>query len=465
MSTKNFVSYGDAETLFTGIGAIASNVRLNTQDLTTLSRTKNLLPMTVDGIKEANTTGTWNGNAYTVNGVTYTINTDSNNNVISIGVKGTCSNNTSFYIFKGEYAINSNNYTLSIDEDMQASQKAFTLLYDTNEQLDIISSQREYPVSITNKVKEGIIFLWSGAVVDFTISPMLRLATETDTTFVPYIPSVESRIEDLESGLDTVKSGLTNVTDAIGWDNHKNLIPMTVNGIKAFVTGWNGNSLTSAGITFTILTDEHEHVIGIRVNGTSTYPVNLSIYEYTNADILSLNGFILNGNTIGSDVSLQIVPSDFATYIAKDDGNGSVISYSGDKVASVRISITAGKTVDGVILPMVSKEGGVFEPYHPVIGPAVEELQSELTNLIKTDHFEATTSANGNFSIKTCQCFGHAIINMTATIKADGTNVICIPYANSNDQHEWIEGAHVVSELAGMAEITTTLLDVYVKYI
>ena len=153
----------------------------------------------------------------------------------------------------------------------------------------------------------------------------------------------------------------------------------------------------------------------------------------------------------------------------------------------------AGKTDQTVIAPEFDAEAGTYaigdlvmhedklyeftsahetpgdwdetEVTEKTVSDEIDTLKSGLTNLVKTDHFEATTSANGNFSIKTCPCFGHTIISMTASIKADGTNVICIPYANSADQHEWIEGAHVVSELAGMAEITLTLLDVYVKYI
>jgi hypothetical protein len=34
---------------------------------------KNKLPMTVDGIKAANTNGTWNNNVYTYNNITYTV--------------------------------------------------------------------------------------------------------------------------------------------------------------------------------------------------------------------------------------------------------------------------------------------------------------------------------------------------------------------------------------------------------
>lgn len=59
---------------------------------------KNLLPMTLDGIKAANTDGTWSGNTYTYNGISYTINTDSNGNATSITVNGTASANSVLYI-------------------------------------------------------------------------------------------------------------------------------------------------------------------------------------------------------------------------------------------------------------------------------------------------------------------------------------------------------------------------------
>ena len=59
---------------------------------------KNILPTTVDNIKSWNTAGTWTGNAYVYNGVTYTILTDDANNVIGIKVNGTASANSGLRI-------------------------------------------------------------------------------------------------------------------------------------------------------------------------------------------------------------------------------------------------------------------------------------------------------------------------------------------------------------------------------
>jgi len=53
---------------------------------------KNLFNATVDGYKAENTNGTWSGNTYTINGVSFALNTDDGGNVISITVNGTSSN-------------------------------------------------------------------------------------------------------------------------------------------------------------------------------------------------------------------------------------------------------------------------------------------------------------------------------------------------------------------------------------
>ena len=52
---------------------------------------KNLLPMTVESIKAANSTRTWTGNSTTISDVTFTIDTDSDGNVIGISTSGTAS--------------------------------------------------------------------------------------------------------------------------------------------------------------------------------------------------------------------------------------------------------------------------------------------------------------------------------------------------------------------------------------
>lgn len=59
---------------------------------------KNLLPITFAKLKASNTSGTWNGNVYTLNNVTFTVSTDSDGNVTKITTNGTSSAATLFVI-------------------------------------------------------------------------------------------------------------------------------------------------------------------------------------------------------------------------------------------------------------------------------------------------------------------------------------------------------------------------------
>jgi len=64
---------------------------------------KNKLPLVLSDIKALNTVGTWSGDAYTVNGVTFTIETDGDDNITGIKANGTPSSNASFILEKPYY--------------------------------------------------------------------------------------------------------------------------------------------------------------------------------------------------------------------------------------------------------------------------------------------------------------------------------------------------------------------------
>ena len=50
---------------------------------------KNLIPLSVSGIKSRNTRGSWSGNTYTINNVSFEILTNANNDVVGIKLNGT----------------------------------------------------------------------------------------------------------------------------------------------------------------------------------------------------------------------------------------------------------------------------------------------------------------------------------------------------------------------------------------
>ena len=104
-----------------------------------------------------------------------------------------------------------------------------------------------------------------------------------------------------DGSTDLVESGAVfdntqDVYEVMGKNGAKNLLPMTLANIKAMNTGgtWSGNVYTYKNISFEILTDNANNVIGIKVNRLGTPPsnyINLFI-EFSSA----LTGsFILTG--------------------------------------------------------------------------------------------------------------------------------------------------------------------------
>ena len=143
---------------------------------------KNKLPLDIATIKSLNTDGTWSGNTYTRNNVSFTIQTDNDGNVIGIDVS---SNNapavTNLYLVKnytiqdGSYIANGcpqgsvgNNYMIAVDN----------IGDDVGQGVNVNVSGNTLSIRIrvaTTATFNTVRFL-----------PMLRLSTETDPTFAPY---------------------------------------------------------------------------------------------------------------------------------------------------------------------------------------------------------------------------------------------------------------------------------------
>lgn len=150
---------------------------------------KNKLPMTVANLKAINTNGTWSGNAYTVNSVTYTILTDSDNNVIGFAIDGKAQNgNATLYLFKGDMSSLSNvilngcpqggsNNTYNIFAQLMSS--PYTIYgRDTGSGVSIAS------MSATTQI---VIVVFENIELSHSkFYPMIRLASVSDATFEPY---------------------------------------------------------------------------------------------------------------------------------------------------------------------------------------------------------------------------------------------------------------------------------------
>lgn len=159
---------------------------------------KNLLPMTVEGIKAANTTGTWSGNVYTQNNVSFTVLTDENGCVTGIKANAStaASANTTFYL--GE--INKGDGDKYIN-GMPATGSGSTFLMAVYVPGGSAFSGRLQEVygtgdtSFNGDSDSRREFIAIGIASGYTPSnlvfkPMLRKANIVDSTFSPYNPTL-----------------------------------------------------------------------------------------------------------------------------------------------------------------------------------------------------------------------------------------------------------------------------------
>ena len=160
---------------------------------------KNVLPLTIEEIKKSSTAGTWSGNNYTVNDVTFAVITDENGVVTSVNAIGTASADAVLVVSR-DIKLDSGNYTMNGCPSGGSSstyEQYITTPYteDVGDGVDFtISSQKP---TFAVKIVNGYAIPSGG----LTFYPMIRLASVTDATFAPYIPSVNSRIEAVESNL------------------------------------------------------------------------------------------------------------------------------------------------------------------------------------------------------------------------------------------------------------------------
>ena len=150
---------------------------------------KNVSPITVNGIKALNTSGTWNGNTYSANGLTLAIETNINNEVTGIKVNGTVTATLAF----------------NLANPIFVAQKAYILsgisggANDTYK-LDIITTQGGGMTRATATTQEvqftapndgyinsnRLVFYAGTSFNDKMFYPMIRIAEDTSASYEPY---------------------------------------------------------------------------------------------------------------------------------------------------------------------------------------------------------------------------------------------------------------------------------------
>lgn len=139
-----------------------------------------------------------------INGVTFTVNRDASGNLVSIVANGTASAETRLGLNYSDITKLEKGVTYVLSGNMETQTGVTLYLGDSQARLGI-----DNPVDTGSGVtftptKTGYaspnIYITNGVTVNNkTFYPMIRRADITDPTYAPYIPSVESRIEAVES--------------------------------------------------------------------------------------------------------------------------------------------------------------------------------------------------------------------------------------------------------------------------
>ena len=222
----------------------------------------------------------------------------------------------------------------------------------------------------------------------------------------------------------------------------KNIIPYTLATIKTIngTATWNKNVATLNGFAFTVLTDNGNNVIGIKVNG-SAQETETSFYVYNDSTFsLSNTGYILNGCPSGGSNTSCLLQTKY-TYrggsetIKNEYGSGATFTpASACTLNHVKIVIRANTAVNNLIYyPMIrlsTETDATFAPYEnicPISGRTMSSVWGSKKNMLPTSlstikSLNTIGEWNGN---------AYTINNVTFTVQTEGDKVVGI---NANGQ-------------------------------
>lgn len=342
---------------------------------------KNKLPTTFDGIKTLNTSGTWNGKVYSINGLTFEVILDNGNNVTGILVKGTASANTFFpigIIPNADIPTNGiatgcpaggvqySTYQISIDDPIAGTVPAV----DTGTGASFAKSDfGANNLRALIRIGSGYACPTSGLL----FQPMIRLATEADATFAPY--SNECPITGF-TGAEVTRTGINwaKLSEDNKGSNQKSTVVYTEDGATVTATGTYGRTgwliPVKPGQTYTVSFDliasnsgtgYSDRVYLGRVNGvwdqySSNYITFKNVtttkqsWDYTfiaSTSVLFIGVYVTTSETSGSITisNLQVELGSTATAYAPYIGTTHDITWSDE----------AGTVYGGTLEPMLGK--------------------------------------------------------------------------------------------------------------
>ena len=336
MSDKNFVSYGDAETILTEIAADNASIK-NDVDVLKSDVDYNLLEISAE--------------TQTINGVTFTVNRNEAGQVTSIVANGTATENVYFLLFPFEHIENYKGYFLSCcPSGGSYSNKWFVIIQqpitlsqlsvpDTGEGTYIlVNSENDNYTGFCN----SFICIRANVVCsNLTFYPMITKPEYAGLPFKPYVPPYLPYNGDTR-GTDTfkmVRNSMRFGVDDVAELEDTDVIEIS-NGDGVYIGNHNGVCVdvgyeNTAGLLIQDslgnrigLGEQSDTGVGISVDINPAEPFVMRAYEYNNTTGASI-GFNL---CHGSNATAHLELVDYRVKAGAEDG----VLLQNDNGVSVR---------------------------------------------------------------------------------------------------------------------------------
>ena len=274
----------------------------------------------------------------TVNGIAFTTNED-----LSLSFKGTTTSNAEKRI-SNDVPISAGNYIFSI-QNYDVTKYIVTLKLIRNGGtpvwVEFGETDKSFTINDGDTIEYTSVVVKSGATVDTTIYPMIRLSSITDGTYEPYTNGASPSPEYPQDIKGAGDSGNVEVT-VTGKNELEN---------KAQTT-------TVNGVTFTVNADK-----SVTANGKATGDAYFNIAE----KITIPSGRILSGCPNGGSNTTYSLHAWYNSSIVKIDSGAGVIFTEDFTANEIYIAIRSGVTVNNLTFyPMIRKAeitDNTYEPY------------------------------------------------------------------------------------------------------
>jgi len=342
---------------------------------------KNVFPFNLSILKSANSAGTWTGNAYSYQGLTYTVVADDDGNVTQINVSGTLTAADHFFYIGGRgqssrtHTMKSGRYIatgysapykLRVGKGIES---AYVGNFDAGSTIDLNGDVFEFGLRIQGA---------SGQEVNTTLYPMLRLATDTDSTYEPpYSDTISVNWQDqagtVYDGYVDVISGKMVVDHGIGTADASSSWGYS-SGSQRFYVNQDGMVLEAANVAFDGLCDmfaPHPGGSAIADNSISYFGTSSARVCFKHTESASVEDWVafLGNRTItytyplATPIEYQLTPQEVTTLLGNNvvytDVGPVTVEYPADTGLVVSRQLNAIDQLENQVVTDVTVSGTI----------------------------------------------------------------------------------------------------------